>query len=72
MANGKTDRERIVLLEQSKTDCQKNYDREFKELKERVGKVEAWKDKILLLVIGILLTTLTNLAVAVVALVLKK
>ncbi len=57
MASGKTPEERIGILEKSEEDCQKNYDGRLDTLDERMGKMEALKDKffwlLMLAVLGI-------------------
>jgi hypothetical protein len=72
MAEQKTPEERIGILEQGKKDSQKTYDEQFARLEARIGNVESWKDKILLLIVAILLTTLGNLAVGLVMLAMTK
>ncbi len=68
MDNSKAVGERVGILESGRKDCQKNYDREFKELKERVGRVEAFKDKLMWAIILILLGVVGNIILSAIGL----
>lgn len=50
----------------------KNIGKQMGELSERIGNMEKWKDKALLLFIAILLTGVFNLAIAVFTLLAKR
>ncbi len=64
----KSTEERVGILEQGKLDCQKGYDREFEELRDRVGRVESWKDKLMLMIIVILLGVVGNIILSAIGL----
>jgi hypothetical protein len=57
LANPPTIEERVGINEQARKDCQKNYDGRLDTLDERMGKMEALKDKffwlLMLAVLGI-------------------
>ena len=72
MAKPPTIEERVGKLEQGKEDCQKLQAERHESMDKRMGNMEAWKDKIVLLVIAVLLGVLGNLALAVVGLLAKK
>lgn len=72
MGKSKTIEERMAALEEGKKNCQDLQSERHEDMERRVGNMEAWKDRMLLLVIAILLGVLGNLAFAVVGFLTKK
>jgi len=72
MGKPKTIDERVAVLEEGKSNCENLQSERHEQMERRVGNMEAWKDKIVLLIIATLLGVLGNLALAVVGFLAKK
>jgi hypothetical protein len=72
MGKPKTIEERVGILEQGKTDCQELQLERYEGMDKRMANIEAWKDRVVLLIIVTLLGVLGNLALAVVGFLAKR
>jgi hypothetical protein len=72
MGKPPTIEERVGILERSDQDCKLLQTERYNNMDKRLSVMEAWKDKLLLLAIVILLGVLGNLVFAVVGFLAKK